>query len=120
MVVKTEKTETKKTEEKTEPKVMKLGLNLEKTLLLVGDLHKKAMQRAKLNAYAEKLEAFELKQTEEDLTKSHYSGCNLTLVDDNRQSFELKNAVIIGEVCQFLKKKFEEKASELEAEIVLP
>lgn len=103
-------------------KVVKMGLNLEKTLEVVSLLHKRAMHLKKLNQYSEKLQEFEMAGSEEDLInqKSYYTGCVLNLKDDNGRSFELRNPVVIGDVCKFLKAKFEEKAAELEAEIVLP
>lgn len=102
-------------------KVVKMGLNLEKTLNLVNDLHKKATHLTRLKHYAERLQSFEVEQKEEDFeNKSYYNGCILTLKDDKSKSFELKNPTLIMEVCEFLAKRFEVKSAELEAEIVLP
>jgi hypothetical protein len=121
METKNAKTALAKAEKQAEVKIMKLGLNLEQTLELVTKLNKKAQQRNRLMAYIEKLRNFEIEQKEETLEGSRfYNGCILVLKDDKGESFEMKNPVIISEVVKFLNQKFEEKAAEIEVEIVLP
>jgi len=102
-------------------KIVKIGLNLEKTLTVVEELYRKSKQLTRLKFYAERLRGFEIEQKDEDFkNESHYNGCALTISDDKRDKFELKNPFLIKEVAEFLAKRFEDKTAEIEAEIVLP
>jgi hypothetical protein len=99
----------------------KRGLNLEQTLKLVEDLHLKKRQRDRLELSINELNAFNISQKNEDLDdKSYYSGCEITLKDDERRAFTTKNPVIIREVIEYLNIRFTEKLTQLEASIVLP
>lgn len=95
--------------------------NLDETMKIIYDLHTKTRQRNRLDYYSDQLKQFEIDQTAEDLTeKSNYYGCNLSIKDDKRRDFELKNPVIIKEVVEFLTERFCTKRAEIEAQIVLP
>lgn len=99
----------------------KQGLNLAETMKLVEDLHMKKRHRDRLEFSIDELEKFEVKRQVEDLDdKSYYSGCQITIKDDGRGEFSTKNPVIIADVVNFLKRKFTEKLTEIEASIVLP
>jgi len=107
------------TAEVIEPK--KKALNLAETMKLVEELHMKKRHRDRLELSIDELVSFEIKQLDEDLSdKSYYSGCNITIKDDNRAEFSTKNPVIISEVVKYLKLKFTERLTEIEASIVLP
>jgi len=96
--------------------------NLEMTTNIISSLHNKIKHVARLTHYIENLEGFTIEQENEDLTKTdyHYQGCALVINDDNRNKFELRNPVLIGEVVNFLNDRLVNKRSEIEAEIVLP
>lgn len=99
----------------------KLGLNLAETMRLVEDLHMKKRHRDRLEMSIDELESFEIKKRDEDLDdKNYYSGCLITIEDDERGKFITKNPAIIADVVKYLKAKFTEKLIEIEASIVLP
>lgn len=107
------------TAEVIEPK--KAVLNLAETMKLVEELHMKKRHRDRLEVSIDELESFEIKQKDEDLgDKSYYTGCHISIKDDNRTEFLTKNPAIIAEVVNFLKQKFSDKLTEIEALIVLP
>jgi hypothetical protein len=103
-------------------KVMKIGLSLDRTIELVSALYNRTKHRARLQYYTDKLTSFEIAQKEEVLDDERYSyrGCVLTIKDDDGKDFTMKNPILIYEVVKFLQKRFEEKVSEIESEIVLP
>ena len=75
----------------------KPALNLEGTLKLVEELHRRKIQRDKLLSTIGTLEEFEVAQKDdaEETDSNHYQGCELTIEDDKRRSFSTKNPYII-------------------------
>lgn len=101
--------------------IKKPSMNLAETMKLVEDLHMKKRHRDRLEISIDELESFEFKRKIEDLDdKSYYTGCLISIKDDNRGEFITKNPAIIGDVVKYLKHKFTEKLTEIEASIVLP
>ena len=99
----------------------KPGLNLAKTLELVEELYNKKRHRDRLEMSIDELESFEISRKNEDLDdQSYYNGCQVTIKDDKSGSFTTKNPAIVREVAKYLKQKFTEKLTEIEASIVLP
>jgi len=111
-----------KKEEKQEIKLEKIALNLESTLKLVEELHRRKIQRDKLLETINTLEAFEVAQQEEsDTTDSnHFQGCILTIEDDERRKFSTKNPVIIQAVAQYVNSLCVNRLAEIEAGITIP
>jgi hypothetical protein len=112
--------EPKKVAEEAKP--VKPVLNLEGTLKLVEELHRRKIQRDRLLETIDTLEAFEVAQIDEaDETESnHFQGCVLTIEDDNRKKFTTKNPVIIQAVAQFVNRMCVDRLSEIEAGITIP
>ena len=109
-------------EEKEEIKLVKPAMNLEGTLKLVEELHRRKIQRDKLLETINTLEAFEVAQQEEsDTTDSnHFQGCILTIEDDERRKFSTKNPVIIQAVAQYVNSLCVNRLAEIEAGITIP
>jgi len=109
-------------QEKQEIKFDKPALNLESTLKLVEELHRRKIQRDKLLETINTLEAFEVAQQEEsDTTDSnHFQGCILTIEDDERRKFSTKNPVIIQAVAQYVNSLCVNRLAEIEAGITIP
>lgn len=110
-------------EVKTTPaKVLKIGMSLDRTIEVVNTLFTRTRHRAKMLYYTETLKTFEVEQKAENLDDERYAyrGCVLNIKDDHGKEFSLKNPVLILEVVKFLEKRFHDKISEMEAEIVLP
>lgn len=111
-------------EDKTEPKLFdgKPALNLESTLKLVEELHRRMVQRGRLVHTIDNLDKFEIEQKEdaEDTTLSYYQGCELEITDDKRNKFSTKNPVIIKAVALFVRDLCTKRLAEIEAEITLP
>jgi hypothetical protein len=97
-------------------------LNLEGTLKLVEELHRRKIQRDRLLDTIDTLEAFEVAQQEdaEETDSNHFQGCVLTIEDDNRRKFTTKNPVIIQAVAQFVNKMCVDRLAEIEAGITIP
>jgi hypothetical protein len=127
------KTEAPKTEVKAEPKAEpaktevkqqggKAVMNLEGTLKLVEELHRRAIQRNKLLSTISSLEAFEieLKEEADETDTNYYNGCVLVIEDDNRNKFSTKNPVIIWTVAQMVNSLCVDKLAEIEAGITIP
>lgn len=95
--------------------------NLDETLKIVEDLHKKKRYMDNLHVNLELLENFIIKNDAEslDTNKSLY-GCKIEITDDNRNSWSTRNQAILLEVVEFMKSKFYSKLAEIEAQIVLP
>ena len=112
--------EPKKVAEEVKP--LKPVLNLEGTLKLVEELHRRKIQRDRLLETIDTLEAFEVAQIDEaDETESnHFQGCVLTIEDDNRKKFTTKNPVIIQAVAQFVNRMCVDRLAEIEAGITIP
>ncbi|WP_299289681.1 hypothetical protein [uncultured Mucilaginibacter sp.] len=107
---------------KAETKLAKPALNLEGTLKLVEELHRRKIQRDKLLDTINTLEAFEVAQIEDgdDTDNNHFQGCTLMIEDDSRRKFITKNPVIIWSVSQYVNILCVEKLSEIEAGIIIP
>ena len=105
---------------KAEP--AKPALNLEGTLKLVEELHRRKIQRDKLLETINTLEAFEVAQIEDgdETDNNHFQGCTLMIEDDSRRKFITKNPVIIWSVSQYVNSLCVEKLSEIEAGITIP
>ena len=118
--------ETPKAEQKPaehfKPEVQKSVLNLEGTLKLVEELHRRKIQRDKLLETINNLEGFEfnLKEEMEETGGNVFQGCTLTITDDNRQSFTTKNPTIIWTVAQMVNRLCVDKLAEIEAGIQIP
>lgn len=104
------------------PEPQKIVLNLDGTLKLVEELHRKKIQRDKLLETINNLDAFELdlKEEADETDGNYYQGCTLTIVDDKRQSFVTKNPTIIWTVAQMVNRLCVDKLAEIEAGITLP
>ncbi|MDQ0966792.1 hypothetical protein QFZ20_002195 [Flavobacterium sp. W4I14] len=116
--LKAEKTEAFKAETKNE----KPALNLEGTLKLVEELHRRMVQRGRLVYTIDNLDKFEVEQKEEaeDTTSNYYQGCELEITDDKRNKFSTKNPVIIKAVALCVRDLCTNRLAEIEAEITLP
>lgn len=100
----------------------KLVLNLESTLKLVEELHRRKIQRDRLLDTIDTLEAFEVAQIDDadETEANHFQGCVLTIEDDNRRKFTTKNPVIIQAVAQFVNEMCVNRLAEIEAGITIP
>lgn len=120
------KPEVSKTEQKSETKQeiksKNLALNLEGTLKLVEELHRRKVQRDRLLETIDTLEAFEVAQKEnaEETGSNHFQGCVLTIADDKNREFTTKNPVIIFSVAQYVNSMCVNRLAEIEAEITIP
>lgn len=116
-----QKTE-QKSETKQEIKSKNVALNLEGTLKLVEELHRRKIQRDRLLETIDTLEAFEVAQKEnaEETGSNHFQGCELTIVDDKNREFSTKNPVIIFSVAQYVNSMCVNRLAEIEAEIIIP
>jgi len=97
-------------------------LNLEGTLKLVEELHRRMVQRGRLVHTIDNLDKFEIEQKEEaeDITSNYYQGCEIEITDDKRNKFSTKNPVIIKAVALYVRDLCVNKLAELEAEIIIP
>ncbi|WP_259070336.1 hypothetical protein HDF24_14665 [Mucilaginibacter sp. X4EP1] len=104
------------------PEPAKPVLNLEGTLKLVEELHRRKIQRDKLLETINNLDAFEfdLKEEMDETGGNVYQGCVLTIEDDNRQKFTTKNPTIIWTVAQMVNRLCVDKLAEIEAGIMIP
>jgi len=112
--------EPKKVAEEAKP--AKPVLNLESTLKLVEELHRRKVQRDKLMDTIQSLEAFEVNQKDEAEENgiTNYSRCELTIADDKGKSFSTKNPVIIFHVTQYVNALCIDKLAQIEAGIIIP
>jgi hypothetical protein len=112
--------EPKKVAEEVKP--AKPVLNLEGTLKLVEELHRRKVQRDKLLDTIQSLEAFEVNQKDEaeESGITNYSRCELTIADDKGKSFTTKNPVIIFHVTQYVNALCIDKLAQIEAGIIIP
>ena len=123
---KAEKTEVKaeltKAELREQIAVQKPALNLEGTLKLVEELHRRKIQRDKLIETIDNLEGFEVAQKNdaEETDSNHFQGCELTIGDDKRREFVTKNPVIIKKVAEYIHMLCVGRLAEIEGEIFLP
>lgn len=109
-------------EEAKEEKQQKPALNLESTLKLVEELHRRKIQRDRLLDTIDTLEAFEVAQIDDadETEANHFQGCVLTIEDDNRRKFTTKNPVIIQAVAQFVNTMCVNRLAEIEVGIIIP
>lgn len=118
--------EAPKAEEKKEeakPAVAeKPALNLEGTLKLVEELHRRKIHRDNLLTTINTLDGFKVlvQDENEDIDSAQFQGCKLTIEDDDRNSFVTKNPAIIKAVAEFVNKLCVDKLAEIEAGIVIP
>jgi len=107
---------------KAEIKPAKPALNLERTLKLVEELHRRKVQRDRLLDTINTLEAFEVAQIEDgdETDGNRFQGCTLTIEDDSRKKFITKNPVIIWSVSQYVNSLCVDKLAEIEAGITIP
>lgn len=122
-IVQSEPTRPEKTEAlKVEAKAEKPALNLEGTLKLVEELHRRMVQRGRLVYTIDNLDKFEIEQKEEaeDTTSNYYQGCEIEITDDKRNKFSTKNPVIIKAVALFVRELCTNRLAEIEAEITIP
>jgi hypothetical protein len=104
------------------PESAKPVLNLEGTLKLVEELHRRKVQRDKLLETINNLEAFEVNQKDEaeENGTPNFSRCELTIEDDKGKSFSTKNPVIIFHVTQYVNALCVDKLAQIEAGITIP
>ncbi len=116
------KTEASKTEIKQQLAEQRPVLNLESTLKLVEELHRRKIQRDKLLTTIETLEEFEVAQKDdaEETDSNHFQGCELTIEDDKRRQFSTKNPYIIKKVAEYINTLCMDKLTEIEGEIFIP
>ncbi len=97
-------------------------LNLESTLKLVEELHRRKIQRDKLLNTIDTLEAFEVAQLDdaEETDSNHFQGCELTIEDDDRRRFVTKNPYIIQKVAEYINALCLDRLAEIEGEIIIP
>lgn len=116
------KAEPTKAELREQIVAQKPALNLESTLKLVEELHRRKIQRDKLIETIDNLEVFEVAQKNdaEETDSNHFQGCQLTIEDDSRREFVTKNPVIIKKVAEFIHALCVDRLAEIEGEIFLP
>jgi hypothetical protein len=121
--------EPQKPEVKEEPKAeapkaqpVKFALNLESTLKVVEDLHRRSIQRVNLISRIKQLTAFEVALTQEndELEDNPYQGCKLIIKDDKNREFITTTPGLIRLVSQFIFDACNEKLADIEANIVFP
>lgn len=114
--------ETSKTEIKEQLKETKPVLNLESTLKLVEELHRRKIQRDKLLSTIGTLEEFEVAQQDdaEETDSNHFQGCELTIQDDKRREFSTKNPYIIKKVAEYINTLCIDRLAEIESGIYIP
>ncbi len=100
----------------------KFAPNLDETLQLVAELHRKKVQRDRLLDTIANLDKFEveLRDDADETDSNYYQGCKITIEDDNRNQFLTKNPVIIKSVALFVKNMCLDRLAEIEADIKLP
>ena len=111
------KQETKPVEKNQQP-----ALNLESTLKVVNDLHRRCIQRENLLTRINELEAFEITLIEEgdELEGNHFQGCKLMIVDDKNRQFITSTSGLIKLVAEFIHNACLTKLGEIESNIVFP
>ncbi|SEK23322.1 hypothetical protein [Parapedobacter koreensis] len=96
--------------------------NLDETIKWVENLHRKKLQRDKLIATIEELDAFEIEQLDEteEAGVDHFQGCQLSIEDDHGGEFSTKNPFLINAVTRYVKSLCDDKLAEIEGEIRFP
>ncbi|MEB0261784.1 hypothetical protein [Mucilaginibacter sp. 10I4] len=117
-----EKPELKEEPKAAEVKPVKFALNLESTLKVVDDLHRRSIQRVNLIARINQLTAFEVALTQEndELEDNPYQGCKLIIKDDKNREFITTTPGLIRLVSQYIFDACSDKLAEIEANIVFP
>ena len=107
---------------KAEAQPVKFVLNLESTLKVVDDLHRRSIQRVNLISRIKQLTAFEVALTQEndELEDNPYQGCKLIIKDDKNREFITTTPGLIRLVSQFIFDACNEKLADIEANIVFP
>jgi len=102
--------------------MVKPALNLDATLKVVNDLHRRSIQRENLLNRIHQLEGFEITLMEEgdELESNHFQGCQLIISDDKGRKFITQTAGLIKLVAEFIHTACLEKLGEIEANIVFP
>jgi len=97
-------------------------MNLDQTIQVLDELWRKQKHRANLSATIDNLNSFEIKRADDEMGEggSYYSGCELTIKDDERRTFTTKIPVLIKDVVAYLQERCTARLMEIEAEIVLP
>ena len=100
----------------------KPALNLEGTLKLVEELHRRKIHRDNLLSTINTLDGFKVLIQDEsrDIESAQFQGCKLIIEDDDRNSFSTKNPAIIKAVAEYVNKLCVDKLAEIEANIVIP
>lgn len=116
------KAEATKAELREQMTAQKPALNLEGTLKLVEELHRRKIQRDKLIDTIDNLDVFEVAQKNdaEETDSNHFQRCELTIEDDQRREFVTKNPVIIKKVAEYIHVLCVDRLAEIEGEIFLP
>ncbi len=96
------------------------AMTVENVVKWVGDMNYLNNALARLKDNADRLRAFEItRKAEPDDTESNYwSGCVLTIKDDNRKEYSLKNPALIAMTVEFLFGTYDNKAAEIESTII--
>ncbi|QNL49727.1 hypothetical protein H8S90_23955 [Olivibacter sp. SDN3] len=104
------------------PKLVKPALNLDSTLKLVEELHRRKIQRDKLISTIDNLKEFEVAQLDdaEETDSNHYQGCELTIEDDKGRDFVTKNPFIVKKVAEYINTLCADRLMEIESEIQFP
>ncbi|MDB5013590.1 MAG: hypothetical protein JWQ25_1792 [Daejeonella sp.] len=84
--------------------IIKPALNLDATLKVVNDLHRRSIQRENLLNRIHQLESFEITLMEEgdELESNHFQGCQLIINDDKGRKFITQTAGLIKLVAEFI------------------
>ncbi len=117
-----DKPEVSKSEIREQLKQEKAALNLESTLKLVEELHRRKIQRDKLLNTISTLEEFEVAQQDdaEETGGNYFQGCELIIRDDKRREFATKNPYIIKMVAGYINALCVERLAEIESGIYIP
>jgi hypothetical protein len=116
------KAEPTKSEIKEQLKQEKPALSLDGTIKLIETLHRRKIQRDKLLGTIGTLEAFEVRQMEEEDAEENtkFQRCDLSIEDDRGNVFSTKNPFIINAVAKYINTLCVGKLAEIEGEIFIP
>lgn len=109
-------------EPQPESHAAKQELTLDAKLKLVGDLHRRSVQRINLMSRMRQLEAFEiaLAQDNDELEENPYRGCKLIIRDDRNREFITSTPGLIRMVAQYIFAECNVKLKEIESTINFP
>ncbi len=94
-------------------------LSLQDTLKIVDGLHRKVIQRTNLVNVIDTLESFTIKQVEDEHGQQ-YTSCEISITDDQRNSWKTKNTFLIAELVRFTLETCKKRLTEIENGINLP